>query len=292
MPAQILKAAAATARLKASLLEQIRALKSRGMLPRMGVVFAGSHLASAAYSRAKIRTANELGVSLTLRELSPDSTQQAIVSETEDMCRDPDIHGVLVEMPLPRHVSVDAVLAALTPEKDVDGAHLQNRGRLLRGGSEDAIFPVTPLACLALLEEAGVSPAGRKITVIGRGETVGLPLAVMLIIRHATVTVCHTRSTDLLGAVKAADIVITAAGSPGLIKPSMLREGQTIVDVGITALPGGRIAGDVDPKAAEMDIKLSPVPGGVGQLTAVMVFSNLLRAIRLQEMRAINIPAF
>lgn len=256
-------------------------LRAGGLHPRLGVVYAGSHEASEAYSRSKIRIAAELGVSMDLRSLPPGAPEGDIARETGDLSRDPSVHGVLVELPLPPQADLGRVLEALDPAKDVDGAHLLNRGRLLRGGA-GALYPVTPLACLALLEDAGVSPEGRKVTVVGRGETVGLPLTVLLIKRHATVTVCHSRTADLAEAVAGADIVISAAGRPGLIAPAMLRGGQTVLDAGISVLPDGRIAGDVDPAAAGIVARLSPVPGGVGSLTAAMVFANLIRAIRRQ----------
>jgi methylenetetrahydrofolate dehydrogenase (NADP+)/methenyltetrahydrofolate cyclohydrolase len=247
------------------------------------VVFAGEHGASVAYSRSKIRIASELDVGLDVRYLPSGATEGEIVQEAASLSRDPEVGGVLVELPLPPQARPAKVLAALDPAKDVDGAHLLNRGRLLRGDDPEAIYPVTPLACLALLEDAGVDPEGMKVTVVGRGETVGLPLAVLLIKRHATVTVCHSRTADLASAVSGADIVVSAAGKPGLITPGMLRPGQIVLDAGISVVPPGRIAGDVDPGAAGVVAMLSPVPGGVGSLTTVLLFRNLLKAIRLQE---------
>lgn len=249
------------------------------------MVFAGEHEASVAYSRSKIRLSAELGIDLDIRYLASDVPESRVTRETRDLSRDPAVSGVMVELPLPPRMDLHRVLSELDPAKDIDGAHLLNRGRLLRTGAGEGLLPVTPLACLALLEDAGVSPDGRKITVVGRGETVGLPLAVMLIKMHATVTVCHSRTVDLAEAVSGADIVISAAGRPGLIGASMLREGQTVLDAGITVLPDGRIRGDVDPLAASVVARLSPVPGGVGSLTTLLLFQNLLKAARLLESR-------
>jgi methylenetetrahydrofolate dehydrogenase (NADP+)/methenyltetrahydrofolate cyclohydrolase len=272
--------------MKEALKRETAAMAARGVRPVLGAVFAGDHEASQAYSRSKIRLAAELDVGLDIRYLPGDASELKVASEARDLSRDPAVNGVIVELPLPPHVNLHRVLRELDPSKDVDGAHLLNRGRLLRGDDGDGLFPVTPLACLALLEDAGVSPEGMKVTVVGRGETVGLPLAVLLIKNHATVTVCHSRTADLAEAVAGADIVISAAGKPGLIGPSMLRQGQTVLDAGISVLPDGRIAGDVDPEAASVAARLSPVPGGVGSLTAVLLFRNLLRAVRLQQGRS------
>jgi methylenetetrahydrofolate dehydrogenase (NADP+)/methenyltetrahydrofolate cyclohydrolase len=247
------------------------------------VVFAGEHEASVAYSRSKIRLAAELDVGLDIRYLPADVSQTKVVAEVLSLSAAPNVNGVIVELPLPPQADLASVLSALDPVKDVDGAHLLNRGRLFRGDGPDGLFPVTPLACLELLKEADVSLEGRKVTVVGRGETVGLPLAVLLIKMHATVTVCHTRTADLAEAVSGADIVISAAGRPGLIAASMLRPGQTVVDAGISVLPNGKIAGDVDPEASRVAARVSPVPGGVGSLTSVLLFRNLLRAVRIQE---------
>lgn len=256
---------------------------SHGIRPCLGVVFAGEHEASVAYSRSKIRLAAELDVGLDIRYLPADVSQTKVVAEVLSLSAAPNVNGVIVELPLPPQADLASVLSALDPVKDVDGAHLLNRGRLFRGDGPDGLFPVTPLACLELLKEADVSLEGRKVTVVGRGETVGLPLAVLLIKMHATVTVCHTRTADLAEAVSGADIVISAAGRPGLIAASMLRPGQTVVDAGISVLPNGKIAGDVDPEASRVAARVSPVPGGVGSLTSVLLFRNLLRAVRIQE---------
>jgi methylenetetrahydrofolate dehydrogenase (NADP+)/methenyltetrahydrofolate cyclohydrolase len=159
-----------------------------------------------------------------------------------------------------------------------------NRGRLLRGEDiKGTLFPVTPLSCLQLLKSAGVSPEGKKVTIVGRGETVGLPLAVMLIRMSATVTVCHTKTQDLKNEVLRSDIVISACGVPGLVKAEYLRPGQIVIDAGISRLPDGRVAGDADPKAAEIVSYLSPVPGGVGALTGILLMRNLIKAAKLQK---------
>ncbi|MDR1039487.1 MAG: bifunctional 5,10-methylenetetrahydrofolate dehydrogenase/5,10-methenyltetrahydrofolate cyclohydrolase [Deltaproteobacteria bacterium] len=285
MTAIILKAADAAARIKAGIAAEVGEARARGIRPRLGVVLVGEHGASGAYSRSKIRMGSELGVEVELSSLPADVSEAAVVAEVGRLSADPGTHGVMVELPLPPQVSLARVLAELDPAKDVDGTHLVNRGKLLRGDDEDALFPVTPLACLALLEEAGVSPEGRSVAVVGRGETVGLPLAVMLVKMSATVTVCHSRTADLAGVVSGAEIVFTAAGRAGLIVPSMLRPGQTVVDAGISVLPNGKIAGDVDPMAAEVVARLSPVPGGVGSLTSALIFRNLMKAVRLSERR-------
>jgi methylenetetrahydrofolate dehydrogenase (NADP+)/methenyltetrahydrofolate cyclohydrolase len=283
MTATLLKAAGAAARIKESIRKEVAEARARGVVPRLGVVFAGDSGASAAYLRSKVRMGTELDVVVDVRTLAGDASQAQVVEEVRALSRDPGVHGVMVELPLPKHVDLAAVLAELDPTKDVDGVCLVNRGKLLRGDDPDALFPVTPLSCLALLEEAGVNPSGKNVAVVGRGETVGLPLAVMLVKMSATVTVCHSRTAELAGVISGADIVMTATGKAGLVDVSMLRPGQTVIDAGISVLPDGKIAGDVDPRAAEVVARLSPVPGGVGSLTTVLIFRNLMKAVGIRE---------
>ncbi|MDR1041461.1 MAG: bifunctional 5,10-methylenetetrahydrofolate dehydrogenase/5,10-methenyltetrahydrofolate cyclohydrolase [Deltaproteobacteria bacterium] len=283
MTATLLKAADAAARIKADIKKEVAAARARGVVPQLGVVFAGDSGASAAYLRSKVRMGTELDIVVDVRSLPGDASEAEVAEEVGRLSLNPGIHGVMVELPLPKHVNPARALAEIDPVKDVDGVHLVSRGMLLRGNDPDALEPVTPLSCLALLEEAGISPSGRNVAVVGRGETVGLPLAVMLVKKSATVTVCHSRTANLAEIVSGSDIVFTAAGKPGLVDASMLRPGQTVIDAGISVLPGGKIAGDVDPRAVDVVAKLSPVPGGVGSLTTVLIFRNLMKAVRLQK---------
>jgi methylenetetrahydrofolate dehydrogenase (NADP+)/methenyltetrahydrofolate cyclohydrolase len=258
-------------------------LKEKGINPTLGVIFAGSNSASKSYTLSKAKLGEKLGIKLDIVFFPDDVPSQTLISQIELFNNSPSVQGILIELPLPSSVNVAEVLSTLDPLKDVDGAHPLNRGRLLRGELEDTLLPVTPLSCLALLASVGISPAGKKITVVGRGETVGLPLAVLCLKKDATVTICHTRTPNLCEAVQNADILLTAAGSPGLITPQMLHPSQAVIDCGIYFLPDGTLSGDVSPEASKIVSYLSPVPGGVGSLTSVFIFTNLLKAIRLQE---------
>jgi methylenetetrahydrofolate dehydrogenase (NADP+)/methenyltetrahydrofolate cyclohydrolase len=283
MTATLLKAAVAAARIKAGIKKDVTEARERGVIPQLGVIFAGDSGASGAYLRSKVRMGTELDVVVNVISMPGDAGETEVAGEARRLSLHPDIHGVMVELPLPKHVNPARVLAEIDPAKDVDGVHPVSRGKLLRGDDPDALEPVTPLSCLALLEEAGISPAGRNVAVVGRGETVGLPLAVMLVKMSATVTVCHSRTSNLAGIVSGSEIVFTATGRPGLVDVSMLRPGQTVIDAGISVLPDGKIAGDVDPRAADVVDNLSPVPGGVGSLTTVLIFRNLMKAVNIQE---------
>ena len=236
------------------------------------------------YASSKKKLAASLGVMIDFHTFPAEVSEGDIFRLVPELNFDPQVHGILVEMPLPPQINANKFLSLIEPLKDVDGSHVVNRGRLLRGEDvKGTLFPVTPLSCLALLKSAGADPSGKKVTIIGRGETVGLPLAVMLIRMSATVTVCHTKTLDLKSAIKEADIVVTACGVPGLVTPDYLRPGQIVIDAGISYLPGGGVAGDTDPAAAKVVSYLSPVPGGVGSLTGILLMRNLIKALKLQS---------
>ena len=210
-------------------------------------------------------------------------TTPELLAAIADWNRDSNIHGILVELPLPPGVDKAPVLAAIDPRKDVDGVTPVNRGLLFGAAERHALLPATPLACLELLAEVPVQPAGKRAAVVGRGDTVGRPLAALLVTRHATVTICHTRTPDLAAVVRQADLVFAAAGRPGVVTGAMIRPGATVIDAGITEVDGG-LTGDVEwDTVAAVAGAVTPVPGGVGAVTTSIIMRNLLRARGLQQ---------
>jgi len=267
-----------------ALRERIRArVAAAPVRPTLAVVAASGDPAVAKYAEAKGRSADKLGIALNLAIVDPDAGQEALEHRISVLSADPEVHGILLELPVDPSLDAEAAIARIDPLKDVDGLTPVNLGLIAAGREADALAPATPLACIALAES--VTPiAGKRAVVVGRGRSVGRALAPMLVNRHATVTVCHTRTPDLAEAIAPADLVFVAAGRPGLIGPAHLRPGQVVIDAGIN-LVGDRIVGDVDPAATEVVAALTPVPGGVGPVTSTQIFDTLLRAMDLRAAR-------
>ncbi|MDR3154091.1 MAG: bifunctional 5,10-methylenetetrahydrofolate dehydrogenase/5,10-methenyltetrahydrofolate cyclohydrolase [Deltaproteobacteria bacterium] len=269
-------------KLKAEIREEAERRARGGAPPGLAVILAGSDGPSKAYALSKESAARSLGIAFTLHRFGDGAEEAEITARIRELNSDPAVHGVMLELPLPKRLNAARVIAAIDPDKDVDGVTAESRGRLLQGRLDETLLPVTPLSCLTLIESAGIDIAGKNVAVVGRGETVGLPLAVLLIKRSATVTVCHSKTADLKGVLKRSDVVVTAAGQAGMIKADMLSQGQAVIDAGITVLPDGTLAGDVEKRAAEAVSWLTPVPGGVGSLTVTLLMKNLLKAMGLQ----------
>ncbi|HKW94170.1 MAG TPA: bifunctional methylenetetrahydrofolate dehydrogenase/methenyltetrahydrofolate cyclohydrolase FolD [Methylomirabilota bacterium] len=252
-----------------------------GAQPALAVILVGEDPASQIYVRNKKRAADEVGIG-TRDFLFPQGCSQAELLETiAGINRDPSLHGVLLQLPLPKGMDEDQAVAAITPEKDVDGLHPVNLGNLL-GGKPGAV-PCTPAGCVEILDHYGISIEGADAVVVGRSRLVGKPLAQLLLARHATVTVCHSRTRDLAGHCRRADILCVAAGKAGMITGDMVKEGAVVIDVGVNRLPTGKLAGDVHfdsvaPKARA----ITPVPGGVGPMTIAMLMRNTYLAAQRQ----------
>jgi methylenetetrahydrofolate dehydrogenase (NADP+)/methenyltetrahydrofolate cyclohydrolase len=281
MPAQIIKGLPVANAIREELIPKVKAFVEKGVQPKLAVILAGGDEASRVYAQAKEKVGDKLGIKVELHVRPEDVTQDALLALVDQLNSDPKVHGILVELPLPKHIQKELVINRLDPKKDVDGVHPVNRGYLLGGQEHLALVPATPLSCIELIQRSGVDLKGRRVTLVGRGDTVGRPLASLLIKRDATITVCHTKTVDMGSITKAAEIVVAAAGSPGLVKASMLSPGQTVIDAGINQVGDG-IVGDVEPAAAEVVAFLTPVPGGVGSLTTSIIMSNLLKAASLQ----------
>jgi methylenetetrahydrofolate dehydrogenase (NADP+)/methenyltetrahydrofolate cyclohydrolase len=258
--------------------EQVAArLESGGRQPRLATVLVGDDPASAAYVRAKQRHTTEVGMAAEDHRLAADITTTQLQHLVERLNADAATSGILVQLPLPEQVDTAAVLEAVDPAKDVDGLHPYNAGRLLRG--EPTLVPCTPAGVVELLERYQVPLAGRRAVVIGRSNLVGKPVSLLLLARHATVTICHSRTPNLPELTREADILIAAAGRPQLVGPEMVRPGAAVVDVGVSRLDG-KLVGDVDPAVAEVAGWLTPNPGGVGPMTRAFLMRNTLWAER------------
>jgi methylenetetrahydrofolate dehydrogenase (NADP+)/methenyltetrahydrofolate cyclohydrolase len=244
--------------------------------PHLAAVLVGQNPASETYVRLKRREAERVGIGTSDHRLPASATTAEVVALGESLNRDPEVSGILVQQPLPPQVEVEAVVAAVDPTKDVDGFHPLNAGRLLLG--QPGLVACTPAGIIRMLDEYEVPIEGRRAVVVGRSNIVGKPVTLLLLQRHATVTVCHTRTVDLPAVCREADILVAAVGRLGLIRADWVRPGAAVIDVGVNRRDDGRLGGDVDPAVAEVAGWLSPVPGGVGPVTRAMLMANTCRA--------------
>ena len=277
MAAVLLDGNASSRALRARLAVRAKQIAAAGSAPGLAVLLLGADPASQVYVRAKIRACTEAGVRSSLIRFDADVEPRAVLARIEALNADPAVHGILVQLPLPPQFDLARVVDAIAPPKDVDGFHPSNLGALVAGG---ALFqPCTPQGVIALLEAGGVELAGREAVVVGRSNIVGKPMALMLLERHATVTICTSHTRSLAEHTRRADILVVAAGKPGLIRADMVKPGAAVVDVGIHRLADGRLVGDVEFEGVrERAGYISPVPGGVGPMTVTMLLANTVRA--------------
>ncbi len=269
--------------LRQDIAERTAALKAAGTTPVLAVVVGSADPAAIKYAEAKQRAAERLGIAINLVRFDPGLGQDALDYELAALSRDDRVHGILLELPLDPALDAERAIGQIDPLKDVDGLTAANLGRIAAGDESGAIAPATPIACIRLAESAG-QIAGSRAVVVGRGRSVGRALIPMLINRHATVTVCHTRTPDLAAAIAPCEFVFVAAGRPSLVTADHLKPDQIVIDAGINVVEGG-IVGDVDPAAEGVVKAMTPVPGGVGPLTSTVIFDNLLHAVALQQDR-------
>ena len=253
------------------------ALKRRGVLPALAVVIAGDNLASKIYVRNKVKACCEVGLHSEVLELPTDIGEDMVLAHIRRLNHNPDIHGILVQLPLPPQLNRDKVLATVSADKDVDGLHVHNLGSLLTG---NALFPpCTPYGIQCLLDHMQIPIEGQNAVVVGRSTIVGKPMALMLLQKGATVTICTSKTSDLATYTRLADILVVAAGKPNLITAAMVKEGAAVIDVGINRAPDGRLVGDVDFDGVQENAGyITPVPGGVGPMTIAMLIANTVRA--------------
>ena len=278
MSALILSGKEVAAKVLAEVKASVAVLRERtGAHPTLAVILVGEDPASQIYVRNKKRAADEVGITTRDFLFPQGCSQPELLATIAGINRDPAVHGILLQLPLPKGMDEDAAVAAIAPEKDADGLHPMNLGNLL-GGKPGAI-PCTPAGCVEILDHYGIPIEGAEAVVIGRSRLVGKPLAQLLLGRHATVTMCHTRTRDLAAHCRRADILCVAAGRAGVVTGGMVREGVVVIDVGVNRLPTGKVTGDVHfdsvaPKARA----ITPVPGGVGPMTIAMLMRNTHRA--------------
>jgi len=287
--ATIIDGKAIAADMRAELKAQVERLKQKGIVPGLGVVLVGEDPASASYVRAKERACAEIRIYSDDNRLRAETSQEELMALVEKMNNDPKINGILVQLPLPKHLNEAEVLLSIDPAKDVDGFHPVNVGKMVVG--EKAFLPCTPHGIIQLLMRSGVKIAGADIVIVGRSNIVGKPLANMLVQKNktgnATVTVCHTRTKDLPAHTMRADIVIAAAGRPNTITADMIKDGAVVIDVGVnrvedaTKKRGYRLVGDVDFEAVKEKASfITPVPGGVGPMTITMLLYNTVESAK------------
>ncbi len=255
-------------------------LASLPFVPSLRVIRLGEDPASVSYVRLKDKRARELGLRSQVEVYPEDFPEEALLARIEELNRDEDVDGVLVQLPLPPHIRAERVLEAISPLKDVDGFHPVNVGRLWSGG--EGLFPCTPLGVVRLLKHYGVGLKGKEVVVLGRSNIVGKPLAALLLREDATPTLAHSKTQDLPEVTRRAEVLVVAVGRPHLVRKGWVRPGAVVVDVGVNRVEG-KLLGDVHPEVAEVASALTPVPGGVGPMTVAMLMANTVKAALLRR---------
>ena len=281
-PGMIIDGKAIAAKVRAEVAQAVKDIERRaGVTPGLALIRVGNDPASEVYVRGKAKACQETGMA-GFEHILPETTSEVeLLALVRKLNVDPHVHGVLVQLPLPKHISPDEVLDTLAPQKDVDGFGPHNAGALFTG--RKGLRPCTPLGIMRLLDEAKTPLTGARALVVGRSNIVGKPVAMLLLERHATVTLAHSRTADLAGVVGAADVVVAAVGKPEMIRGDWVKPGSTVIDVGINRNAAGKLIGDVEfAKAAERARAITPVPGGVGPMTIAYLLSNTIQAARAQ----------
>ncbi len=277
MTARIIDGKAIAQEVRAEWKVRADALKVRGITPGLAVIIVGEDPASKVYVANKVKACAELGLHSEHIVLPADTAESVLLAKITELNHDPKIHGILVQLPVPRHIDSSKVLNAISPDKDVDGFHPENVGALVTGNMRFA--PCTPFGAMKLLEKSGVTIEGKHAVIVGRSNIVGKPMALMLLQANATVTVCTSKTVDLAKFTRDADILVVATGRPKMITGDMIKPGAAVIDVGINRLPDGKLCGDVDFDSAKgVAGWITPVPGGVGPMTITMLVANTVQA--------------
>jgi methylenetetrahydrofolate dehydrogenase (NADP+)/methenyltetrahydrofolate cyclohydrolase len=260
--------------------EEVEGLERRwGLAPGLAVVLVGDDPASHIYVKNKEKACNEVGIKSYEHLLPATISEKELLALVNHINKEKNVHGILVQLPLPPHIRPEKVLETVSPYKDVDGFHPVSQGMLLLGG--DGFKPCTPMGIMKLLDAIGTDPKGKNAVVVGRSNIVGKPVALMLLARHATVTICHSRTANLRDEVGRADILVVAIGKAGLVRGDWIKPGAVVIDVGVNRLPSGKLAGDIEfDTAKERASWITPVPGGVGPMTICMLLYNTLKAAK------------
>lgn len=277
MSARIIDGKSLAARLRQQLVPRIDALKARGHTPGLAVILVGDDPASAVYVRNKIRSCEDCSIRSLFKQLPATVSEAELLAVIARLNADPTIHGILVQLPLPKHLDAQRVLESIAFDKDVDGLHATNAGLTLMGTPH--FRSCTPYGVMKMLEDTGIDPAGRHAVVLGRSNMVGKPMAMLLLSANATVTICHSGTRDLAAITRQADILVAAVGRRALVTANMVKPGAVVIDVGTNKTPEGKLAGDVDFDAVkEVAGWISPVPGGVGPMTITMLLVNTVES--------------
>ena len=282
MTAQLIDGNALSRTLRAQVAERAAALKLRGVVPGLAVVLVGENAASQVYVRNKVKACADNGLHSVLEQYPADLTEAALLARVEALNDDPSIHGILVQLPLPPHIDAQKVIEAIAPAKDVDGFHVASAGALMTGSP--GFWPCTPYGCMKMLESIGFELRGKHAVVIGRSNIVGKPMALMLLAKSATVTICHSATADLGAMTRQADLIVAAVGKRNVLTADMVKPGAVVIDVGMNRIPEGepgegKLCGDVDfDGVKEVAGWITPVPGGVGPMTITMLLVNTVEA--------------
>jgi methylenetetrahydrofolate dehydrogenase (NADP+)/methenyltetrahydrofolate cyclohydrolase len=280
--AEIIDGRSIAKRVRAEVAGEVKKLKQeKGLVPKLCVILVGDDPASQVYVRNKEKACAEAGISSETRRYPSTVKEGQLVNAVSELNNDPAVHGILVQLPLPKHINEKKVLNDVLPEKDVDGLHPFNMGKLLK--SEDPLFiPCTPQGIVELILSTGVEIRGKEVVVVGRSNIVGKPISLLLLQRHATVTICHSRTRDLGEVTRRADILVASVGSPAIVHGDMVKDGSVVIDVGVNRL-AEKLVGDVDFESAKARAAhITPVPGGVGPMTIAMLLKNTLKAAKHQ----------
>ena len=275
--AQIIDGVALAHQLRADVARRVQALKLRGITPGLAVILVGDNPASQVYVRNKVKACEDVGLHSVLERYNADMQQAALLARIEALNQDAAIHGILVQLPVPAQIDATKVLEAISPAKDVDGFHIASAGALLTG--MPGFLPCTPYGCMKMLESIHFDLRGKHAVVIGRSNIVGKPMALLLLQKHATVTICHSATQNLKALTLQADLVVAAVGKPNVLTADMVKPGAVVLDVGMNRNDAGKLCGDVDFEAVRQVAGfISPVPGGVGPMTITMLLVNTLEA--------------
>lgn len=280
--AAIIDGKAVSAAVREKIKGEVAELVSKGVIPGLAVIIVGDDPASRVYVNNKKKACLELGIKSEEYALPADTAEEELLSLIETLNSRADINGILCQLPLPKHLSEDKVIAAISPEKDVDAFHVTNVGRIMLGDYH--FLPCTPAGVIELLDSTGVEIEGKHCVIIGRSNIVGKPMAMLMLHRNATVTICHSRTKDLAGICKQADILIVAIGKAKFVTADMVKPGAVVIDVGMNRPADGKLCGDVDfDSVSQVASAITPVPGGVGPMTISMLMKNTLTAAKLQN---------
>ncbi len=277
MTAKLIDGKALAQQIRAEVLGRTQALKARGVQPALAIIMVGDDPASAVYTKHKVNDSTETGLAATLERFPATMTEDELLARIRALNDDPAVHGILVQLPLPKHMDSHKVIETISPAKDVDGFHVANAGALMVG--QPGFWPCTPHGCMKMLESIGYDLRGKHAVVIGRSNIVGKPMAMMLLGKNATVTICHSATRDLKAMTLQADVVVAAVGKRNVLTADMVKPGAVVIDVGMNTNDEGKLCGDVDfAGVKEVAGWITPVPGGVGPMTRAMLLVNTLEA--------------